>query len=91
MHILFLFLVLQHTQTSLQNLCGIKFEQIKIINLDPRVLETTLHHALADYQLELEIKSPNGKMIRPREWFVIDLSRVEKIINSIIAMIQSEQ
>lgn len=66
-------------------------EQIKIINLDPRVLETTLHHALADYQLELEIKSPNGKMIRPREWFVIDLSRVEKIINSIIAMIQSEQ
>lgn len=66
-------------------------EQIQIINLNPEVLETAIHHALTDYRLEVEIKAPNGKTITPREWFVIDLPKIEDIISHIVARLQSEQ
>ncbi|MCL8205950.1 GIY-YIG nuclease family protein [Ligilactobacillus agilis] len=66
-------------------------EQIQVINLNPEALETAIHHALADYQLKVDIKAPNGKLITPREWFVVELSKVEEIINAIVARLQSEQ
>lgn len=66
-------------------------EQIQVINLNPEALETAIHHALTDYQLKVDIKAPNGKLITPREWFVVELSKVEEIINAIVARLQSEQ
>lgn len=65
-------------------------EQFQVINLNPEALETAIHHALADYQLDVDIKAPNGHMITPREWFVVDLPKVEEIINEIVTRLQSE-
>ena len=66
-------------------------EQFQVINLDPGKLETTIHHVLEDYKLDVSIKVPNGKVITPREWFVIDLPKVEEIVNAIVTKLQSEQ
>ena len=66
-------------------------EQIQVLNLDPVVLEKAIHHALADYQLDVEIQGPNGRIITPREWFVIDLPKIEELVNKIITRLQSEQ
>lgn len=66
-------------------------EQIQVINLDPKALETTIHHALANYRLNVDIKAPNGRMITPKEWFVIDLQKIEEIVNKIILRLQSEK
>lgn len=66
-------------------------EQFQVINLDPGKLETTIHHVLEDYKLDVSIKAPNGKVITPREWFVIDLPKVEEIVNAIVTKLQSEQ
>ena len=40
---------------------------------------------------DVSIKAPNGKVITPREWFVIDLPKVEEIVNAIVTKLQSEQ
>lgn len=66
-------------------------EQFQVINLDPGKLETTIHHVLEDYKLDVSIKASNGKVITPREWFVIDLPKVEEIVNAIVTKLQSEQ
>lgn len=66
-------------------------EQFQVINLDPEKLETAIHHVLEDYRLDVSIKAPNGKVITPREWFVIDLPKVEEIVNAIVTKLQSEQ
>lgn len=66
-------------------------EQFQVINLNPEALETAIHHALADYRFGVQITAPNGKMLTPREWFVIDLPEIEKIVNQIIVQLQSEQ
>lgn len=66
-------------------------EQFQVINLDTGKLETTIHHVLEDYKLDVSIKAPNGKVITPREWFVIDLPKVEEIVNAIVTKLQSEQ
>ncbi|MBT8990459.1 hypothetical protein BTH78_09100, partial [Lactobacillus delbrueckii subsp. bulgaricus] len=51
-------------------------EKIKVINLNAETLEKTIHHALAEYRLDVDIKAPNGKIIHPREWFVVDLNTI---------------
>lgn len=66
-------------------------EQFQVINLNPETLETAIHHALANYRLDVDIKAPNGRIITPREWFVVELSKVEEIINAIVTRLQSGQ
>ncbi|MDF7639281.1 GIY-YIG nuclease family protein [Lactobacillus sp. ESL0791] len=63
-------------------------EEIKIVNLNPESLETAIHHALSEYRLNVEIPAPNGKMIQPREWFVIDLITIEDVVNQIISKLR---
>ena len=85
-----LYIMLQNEATYLY--APVKLiEQIQVLNLDPVVLEKAIHHALADYQLDVEIQGPNGRMITPREWFVIDLPKIEELVNKIITRLQSEQ
>ena len=63
-------------------------EKVKVVNLDAEALETTLHHALKNYQLDVSITAPNGHEIRPREWFVVDLDEINKLINEIVARLK---
>lgn len=66
-------------------------EQFQVVNLKPEALEKAIHHALVDYQLEVEITGPNGKIITPKEWFVVELDKVEDIISTIVSKLQQEQ
>ncbi len=58
--------------------------EYEVYNFSARKLETTLHHALDRKQLDIEIQAPNGKYIKPREWFIVDLTELERIINEIV-------
>lgn len=62
--------------------------EYQVINLNPEALETALHHALAQYRLDVDIKAGNGKTIHPREWFVVDLDTINTIISDIISKLQ---
>ncbi|MGU9953903.1 GIY-YIG nuclease family protein [Limosilactobacillus fermentum] len=63
-------------------------EEIQVANLDSEALETAIHHALANYRLDVDIKAPNGRMIHPREWFVTDLDTINDIVNSIVSKLK---
>lgn len=62
--------------------------EYQVINLNPEALETALHHALSQYRLDVDIKAANGKVIHPREWFVVDFETINDIINEIISKLQ---
>lgn len=62
--------------------------EYQVINLNPEALETALHHALAQYRLDVDIKAGNGKTIHPREWFVVDLNTINTIVSDIISKLQ---
>ncbi len=64
-------------------------EEIQVANLDSEALETAIHHALANYRLDVDIKAPNGRMIHPREWFVTDLDTINETVNSIVSKLQA--
>ncbi len=62
--------------------------EYQVINLNPEALETALHHALAQYRLEVDIKAANGKTIHPREWFIADFDTINNLINEIISKLR---
>lgn len=62
--------------------------EYQVINLNPEALETALHHALVQYRLDVDIKAGNGRIIHPREWFVVDLNTITDIVNEIMSKLQ---
>ena len=66
-------------------------EEFQVSNLNSEALETAIHHALANYRLDVDIKAPNGRLIHPREWFVTDLSTINDVVNGIVAKLQMNQ
>lgn len=62
--------------------------EYQVINLDAETLEKALHHALAQYRFDIDIKAGNGRIIHPREWFDVDLCTINGIINNIISKLQ---
>lgn len=66
-------------------------EEIQVLNLSAEALETAIHHSLSPYQLDVDITGPNGKVIKPREWFVVSLGKIEDIVNEIVAKLQAVQ
>lgn len=60
-------------------------------NLNSEALETEIHHALANYRLDVDIKAPNGQMIHPREWFVTDLDTIDDVVNEIVSKLRMNQ
>lgn len=60
-------------------------EEIQVVNLNSEALETAIHHALANYQLDVDIKAPNGKVIHPREWFTADLDTINDVVHEIVS------
>ncbi|MDN6760344.1 MAG: GIY-YIG nuclease family protein, partial [Lentilactobacillus parabuchneri] len=49
-----------------------------------------LHHAMAEYQLDIDITAANGRLIHPREWFVVDLTTIEEIAANIISKLRMQ-
>lgn len=66
-------------------------EKVKVVNLDPRALEKAIHHALAEYRLDVDIKAANGKIITPVEWFVVDLNTIETVVGRLITQLRVKQ
>ena len=64
--------------------------EYQVINLNPEALETALHHALAQYRLDVDIKAGNGKIIHPREWFIVDLNTINNLVSKIISKLQMD-
>ena len=62
--------------------------EIKVVNLKTEVLETALHHALAEYQLDVDITAANGRIVKPREWFLVDIKTIIQTGNRIISDLQ---
>lgn len=63
-------------------------EEIQVVNLDSEALETAIHHALANYQLDVDIKAPSGRTIHPREWFTADLDTINDVVYGIMAKLK---
>ena len=59
--------------------------EIKVVNLKTEVLETALHHALAEYQLDVDITAANGRIVKPREWFAVDFNTIFEVSQRIVA------
>ena len=64
--------------------------EYQVINLNPEALETALHHALAQYRLDVDIRAGNGKIIHPRDWFFVDLNTINNLISQIISKLQMD-
>lgn len=56
----------------------------QVYNMNGRKFETTMHHALANYNLDVLIQGPNGKMLVPKEWFVVSLEKLQEVINEVV-------
>lgn len=65
--------------------------EFQVVNLGAVQLEKAIHHALESYQFDVEITGPNGKMINPHEWFVVDFEIIEEVVNSIVSKLRIEQ
>ena len=65
-------------------------EEMKVVNLNAESLETALHHAMAEYQLDIDITAANGRLIHPREWFVVDWTTIEEIAENIISKLRMQ-
>ena len=59
-----------------------------MVNLKTEVLETALPHALAEYQLDVDITAANGRIVKPREWFLVDIKTIIQTGNRIISDLQ---
>lgn len=58
-----------------------------VFNLDAAKFENAIHKVLKDNKLDIEIVGVNGRMIVPREWFVIPLNQLDFVINEIITKV----
>lgn len=56
----------------------------QVLNMDAGKFETAIHHALANKNLDVSILGANGKMLVPKEWFVISLEELQRIIDQIV-------
>jgi hypothetical protein len=59
----------------------------QVFNMNGTKFETAIHHLLAKNNLDVSILGANGKMLVPREWFVITLEDLQEIINEIVLMV----
>ena len=43
---------------------------------------------LEQYRLDVDIKAGNGRLVHPREWFVVDFETINKYINEIMSKLK---
>lgn len=58
-----------------------------VYNIKANSLENALHKAFSNKKLDVEIVANNGRMIVPREWFVVGLNEIDETINKIITTV----
>jgi len=56
----------------------------QVYNMNGGKFETAIHHALANNNLDVSILGPNGRMLVPKEWFVITLEELQELIDEIV-------
>ncbi|WP_047153731.1 GIY-YIG nuclease family protein [Aneurinibacillus tyrosinisolvens] len=56
----------------------------QVFNMNGSKFETAIHHALANNNLDISILGANGKMLVPKEWFVVTLEELQKVIDEIV-------
>ncbi|WP_077329682.1 GIY-YIG nuclease family protein [Virgibacillus siamensis] len=56
----------------------------QVYNMNGSKFETAIHHALDNNNLDVSILGPNGKMLVPKEWFVITLEELQELIDEIV-------
>lgn len=59
----------------------------EVFNMSGSRFETAIHHVLANKNLDVSIMGANGKLIVPKEWFVVSLNEVQQAINQIVMMV----
>lgn len=57
----------------------------KCYNVNPQKFEQLLHRFLAEACLDIDILDDLGRRITPREWFVVPLPIIDKVINLILS------
>jgi len=57
----------------------------EVYNVNPHKLEKLIHQFFADTCLDIDIIDGNGKLHRPREWFVAPLNVIEEAVELIIS------
>lgn len=50
------------------------------VDLNPNKFENLLHRFFSEVRLDIEIKDRFGKLVRPREWFMLPLAVIEQAI-----------
>lgn len=56
----------------------------QVFNMNASKFETAIHHALANNNLDVSILGANGKMLVPKEWFVVSLDELQQVIDEIV-------
>lgn len=59
----------------------------QVYNMNGSKFETAIHHALANKNLDVSILGTNGKMLVPKEWFVVTLEELQEVIDDIVMMV----
>lgn len=59
----------------------------EVFNMSGNKFETAIHHVLAHKNLDVSILGVNGKLIVPKEWFIITLDELQEAINQIVMMV----
>ena len=62
--------------------------EFQVANVDSEALETAIHHALANYRLDVDITAPSGRLIHPKEWFVADFQTIKDTVYEIVSRLK---
>lgn len=57
----------------------------EVYNVNPHKLEQLIHKFFGNSCLDMEIYDGNGKLYKPREWFIAPLEVIEETINLIVS------
>ena len=54
--------------------------EVECYNLNPSKLESLIHRFFAESCLNIDVFDPSGKRYSPREWFIVPLDIIERVI-----------
>ena len=58
-----------------------------VYNINAHHFENAIQRVFSDKNLDVEIVANNGRLIVPREWFIVELDEIEDTINKIVTTI----
>lgn len=56
----------------------------EVQNVSAQKLETIIHRHFEDKQVQISVPAANGKIESPKEWYLVSLNEIEKVINDIV-------